>query len=340
MMDNTSYFPKKIFIIFLRFNLLLVILYLTNSFVECQAIKNLPESYGYYFFRAGKWKKIPEATVTLEAPFKERGCSWGIYGLDYKPEITIQSKRPVIYIFEQNIDLSQLKLVRLWYFQKLRAVDYHGNPPPPDSFGKSLGVSANKKLDFGKWTVAATYPIKGGPIPNHSEIYLCRPREELLPGKYAICLGTKFTSHPSKVDSGLKVRVFEIIGEEENQPVINPVDHPSVRIINCTISDTGVDTKSMKGTRSDFLVSAKQIICSIEVKGQRGGEIVEFIWCRPDGTIQARHKQVLPFAQTGRSFHVYHTYKPTHLLMPGKWTVAVEIYGELVKCHSFYVNVD
>ncbi len=340
MMVNTSCFPQKTNKMLLCFNLLIALFFLGNGFLECQEINNLPESFGYYFFEAGKWKKIPEAVVTLEAPFKDRGCSWGIFGLDYKPEISIQSKRPVIYIFEQNIDLSQLKLVRLWYFQKLRAVDYHGSPPPHDSFEKSLGVNANNKLDFGKWTVAAIYPIKGGPIPNHSEIYLCRPREELLPGKYAIYLGTKFTSHPSKVDSGLKVRVFEIIGEEENQPVINPVGNPPVRIISCTISDTGVGTKSMERTRSDFLVSAKQIICSIDVIGQRGGEIVKFTWYRPDGTIQAEHKQVLPFAQPGKSFHVDHLYKPTHLLMPGKWTIAVEIYGELVKCYPFYVNVD
>jgi hypothetical protein len=311
-----------------------------NGFVECQEIKKLPGSYGYFFLEEGKWKKIPEAVVTLEAPFKERGCSWGIYGLDYKPEITVQSKRLVVYIYEQDIDLSQLKIVRLWHFQKLRAVDFHGNPPPHDSFEKSLGVNAENKLDFGKWTVAATYPIKGGPIPNHSEIYLCRPKEELLPGKYAICPGTKFTSHPSRVDSGLKVRIFEITGEEESQTLINPVDNPPVKIINCCISDTEVGTKSMKRTKSDFLVSVKQIICSIDVKGQRGGEIVEFILYRPDGTIQDRHRQVLPFAQPGRLFHVCHVYKPTHLLMPGKWTVAIEIYGQLVKCHSFYVGVD
>jgi hypothetical protein len=339
-MNNKSFFPQKTSKILLRFSLLIVLFSLASGFVECQEIRNLPESYGYYFFNEGKWKKIPELIATLEAPLKERGCPWGIYGLDYKPEIAVKSKRPVIYIYEQDIDLRQIKLVRLWYFQKLRAVDYHGDPPPHDSFEKSLGVSANNKLDFGKWTVAATYPIKGGPIPNQSEMYLCRPNEELLPGKYAVCPGTKFTSHPSKIDSGLSVRVFEIIGEEENPALFNPVDNPPVKIINCSISDTELGTKTIKRTRSEFLVSVKQIICSIDVKGQRGGEIVEFIWCRPDGTIQAKYKQGLPFAQPGRLFHVYHVYKPNHLLMPGKWTVAIKIYGQLVKCHPFYVSVD
>jgi len=171
-------------------------------------------------------------------------------------------------------------------------------------------------------------------------MYFFRPKEELLPGKYAVCPGTKFTSHPSQIDSGISVRVFEITGEEENHAIFNPVDNPPVRIINSCISDTEVGTKSMKKTISNFLVSVKQIICSIDVKGQRGGEIVEFIWCRPDGTIQAKHKQVLPFAQPERLVHVYHVYKPNHLLMPGKWTVAIEIYGQLVKCHPFYVSVD
>ncbi len=340
MMNTQSFFPQKTYRVLFRLSLLIVLFSLASGFVECQEIKNLPESHGYYFLETGKWKKIPEKIVTLEAPFKDRGCSWGIYGLDYTPEISVPSKRPIIYIYEKNVDLSQLKLVRLWYFQKLRAVDFHGDPPPYDSFGESLGVNTNDKLDFGKWTVVAAYPIKGGPIPNHSEMFFFRPKEELLPGKYAVCLGTKFTSHPSRVDSGLSVRVFEIIGEEENQALFNPVDHPSVRIVNCCVSDTEEGIKSMKRTRSDFLVSVKQIICSIDVKGQRGGEIVQFIWYRPDGTIQAKHKQVLPFAQPGRSFYVDHVYRPGHLLMPGKWTIAIKIYGQLIKCHPFYVNVD
>jgi len=108
-MNNKSFFPKKFFIIFLRFNLLIALFSFVIGFVECQEIKNLPESYGYYFFEEGKWKKIPGAVVTLEAPFKERKCSWGIYGLDYKPEIAVTSKRPVIYIYEQDVDLRQIR---------------------------------------------------------------------------------------------------------------------------------------------------------------------------------------------------------------------------------------
>lgn len=163
-MNNKSYFPKKTHKIFLCFNLLIFIFSFASGFEEYQEIKNLPESYGYYFFEEGRWKKIPETIVTLEAPFKERGCSWGIYGIDYKPEISVKSKRPVIYVYEKDVDLRQLKLVRLWYFQKLRAIDFHGEPLPDDSFKKSLGVSASNKLDFEKWTVVAIYPIKGGPI--------------------------------------------------------------------------------------------------------------------------------------------------------------------------------
>jgi hypothetical protein len=331
---------QNIFRLFLCLHLLGLIGSSAIRFAEGQEIKNLPESYGYYFFENGNLRKIPETAATLEAPFKDRGCSWGILGLDFKPEIVFKDQRPVIFIYEKSVELNRLKLVRLWYFQKLRAADFLGELPPEDSFEKSFGVNAGGLLDFGKWTVVAEYPIKGGPIPNLSEMYFVRSKEKLPPGKYAVCLGAAFTSHPSQAESGIRVRAFEIIGEEKSPPIFNPVDNPPVRILNSCLSDTEQEIEIKKGAKSSFPVSAGQIICSIDIKGQRGGEIIEFTWFCPDGTAQAKYRQALPLPQPGKLIHLSQIHRPIHLLMPGKWTVAIKVYGQLVKCLPFYVAVD
>ena len=133
------------------------------------------------------------------------------------------------------------------------------------------------------------------------------------------------------------MRAFEIKGAEKEPSELTCVDNPRVKIISSCISNRLEGIENMRVNKYNFLVSEKQIIAYIGIKGQRGGEIAKFIWYRPDGTIQVRHKYVLSLAQPGKIFYVHQKYNPPDLLMPGKWILAIEIYGELVKCLPFYV---
>jgi len=337
MKKTLSILQKNIKILF-GFALFILIILSVSIFFEAQEIENVPEFYGYYFLKKGEWVKIPEIVTTLHAPLKSVCSTWGILGIDSKPEIIIEEQRPIIFIYNKDKNINKLQLVRLWYFEKLRAVDFHGAPPDPGSFKKLCGVERNSMQNFGKWTVVGTYPIKGWTVQNHPEMLCIRPKKKLPPGVYAVYQGTKFTSLPVSSDLGLPLRAFEIIGEKEKPPELTPVDNPRVKIINFCISDKLEGIENMSAAKYNFLVSDKQIIAYIEVKGQRGREIVNFIWYRPDSTIQVRHKQVLSLPQPGRIFYVYQKFRPSCLLMPGTWVLAIKIYGELVKCTPFYVS--
>ena len=329
---------KKNIRILFKYALFILIILSVSIFVEAQEIENVPGSYGYYFLKKGEWVKIPEIVTTLRTPLKGVFSTWGILGIDSKPEIIIEEQYPTFLIYDKDTNTNKLQLVRLWYFEKLRAVDFHGTPPDPGSFKKLCGVERNSLQDFKKWTVVGTYPIIGRLILNHPDMFRVRPKKNLPPGVYAIYQGTKFTSLPLSSDLGIPLRAFEIKGAEKEPPELTCVDNPRVKIINSCISDRLEGIENMRVKKYNFLVSEKQIICYIGIKGQRSGEIAKFIWYRPDGTIQVRHKYVLGLAQPGKIFYVHQKYNPSNLLMPGKWILAVEIYGERVKCMPFYIS--
>ena len=317
---------------------LLLIFYFGSQFCEAQAIKNLPGSFGYYILKSGELVKLPEITATKKAPLSGPGSSWGVFGLDSKPEVSVEEQRPTIFIYEPGLNSKQLRLGRLWYFEKLRAVDFHGEPPARESFKKSCGVERKSLLDFGKWTVVGTYTTTGRTVPNRPELFRIRPKRNLPPGIYAIYDRTKFSSRSVQSVSGIPLRAFEVVSVEKKLPEYTPVSHPRFTLLKCYLSDKLERIEDLNVTKDNFFVSDNPIFTYAQIKGHRSGEVIEFIWCRPDGTVQVRKKQVLSLPPSGKIFHVYQKFRPTNLLMPGKWMLEVKIYGELVKRFPFQVS--
>ena len=177
------------------------------------------------------------------------------------------------------------------------------------------------------------YDIKGGPLSNRPDVIRIFPQEKLPPGIYAICQGREFTSRPVQMDPNLSFWAFEISGAESTLTEPSLVENPRVKILKCCISNKLEGIENLKSTKDNYFISQNQIAAYLELQGHRAGEIIEFIWCRPDGTIQERKRQILSFER-----QVYQSFNPHNLLMPGKWRLAVKIYGELVKCIPFQVS--
>lgn len=313
--------------------LFILIIFLYRGLGESQEIKNLPESHGCYILKGEGWLAIPEMKTTLQTLSKGTESNWGILGIDSKPGLVTEDQSPVVLILGQALDVKNFILSRLWHFEKLRAQDFCGTPLDPISFKKSFGVEKDGLQPFGKWTPVGIYNIKGGPLPNRADVIRIFPQEKLPSGVYAICQSREFTSLPVQINPNISVWAFEISGAEPLpfEPVI--VENPRVKVINCCISDKLEGIESIKVIKDNFSVSENQIIAYLELQGQRPGEIIEFIWFRPDGTIQERQRHVLSFSRG-----VYQSFNPNNLLMPGKWMVAIKIYGELVKCIPLQVS--
>lgn len=338
-MKKISCILKNVIIIFFDSVLFILIILSASRIVEAQEIENVPETYGYYILKDGEWVEIPEVVTTRECPLKGDCSTWGILGIDSKPEIVIEKPRPIIFAYEQGGDITEFKLFRLWYFEKLRAVDFHGEPPAPGDFKELCGMERNSLQSFGKWTAVGTHSLKSWPSPKNPKMICIRPKEKLPSGVYAIYQGLKFSSSPTSSDLSIPLRVFEISGVENTLPELTPESNPRVTIIKSYISDKLAGIENLRSLQSSFLVSANRIVIYVELKAQRSGEIVEFILYRPDGTIQTRSRQVIALPEPGRIFHLYQEFTPSNLLMPGKWELTIEVYGILVKCIPFYVNV-
>ncbi len=317
---------------------LLLIIFFVSQFCEAQIIEYLPGSFGYYILKSGELVKLPEITATKKASLSGSGSSWGIFGLDSKPELAVEEQRPTIFIYKPGLNSKQLILGRLWYFEKLRAVDFHGEPPSRESFKKSCGVERKSLLDFGKWTVVGTYPTAGRAVPNRPELFRIRPKRKLPPGIYAVYDRTKFSSRPVQSASGIPLRAFEVVGVEKKLPEYTPVSHPRFTLLKCFLSDKLERIEDLKVAKNNFFVSDNPIFTYVQIKGHRSGEVIEFIWYRPDGTVQVRQKQSLSLPPRGKIFHVYQKFRPTNLLMPGKWMLEVKVYGERVKYFPFQVS--
>jgi len=317
---------------------LLLIFFFVSQFCKAQIIENLPRSFGYYILKSGELVKLPEITATKKAPLSGSGSSWGIFGLDSKPELAVEEQRPTIFIYEPGLDSKQLRLGRLWYFKKLRAVDFHGEPPARESFKKSCGVERKSLLDFGKWTVVGTYTITGRTVPNRPELFRIRPKRKLPPGVYAIYDRTKFSSRSVQSASDIPLRAFEVLGIEKKLQEYIPVSHPRFTILKCCLSDKLERIEKLNTSKDNFFVSDNPIFTYVQIRGHRSGEVIEFIWNRPDGTVQLRQKRGLSLPPRSKIFHFYQEFRPTNLLMPGKWMLEVKVYGERVKCLPFQVS--
>jgi len=317
---------------------LLLLIFFVSHFCNAQTIENLPGSFGYFILKSGELVKLPEITATKKAPLSGPGSRWGIFGLDSKPELAVEEQRPTIFIYEPGLNSKQLILGRLCYFEKLRAVDFHGEPPGPEFFKKSCGVERKSLLDFGKWTVVGTYTTTGRTVPNRPELFRIRPKRKLPPGVYAVYDRTKFSSRSVQSTSDIPLRAFEVVGIEKKLPEYTPVSHPRVTILKCNLSDKLERIENPIAAKDSFFVSDNPIFTYAQIKGHRSGEVIEFIWCRPDGTVQLRQKRALSLPPRGKIFHVYQEFRPSHLLMPGKWMLEVKVYGELVKFILFQVS--
>lgn len=317
---------------------LLFIFFFVSQFCKAQIIENLPGSFGYYILKSGELVKLTEITATKKAPLSGPGSSWGIFGLDSKPELAVEEQRPTIFIYEPGLNSKQLILGRLWYFEKLRAVDFHGEPPARESFKKSCGAERKSLLDFGKWTVVGTYATTGRAVPNHPELFRIRPKRKLPPGIYAVYDRTKFSSRSVQSVSDIPLRAFEVVAVEKKLPEYTQVSHPRFTILKCYLSDKLKRIEDLKVAKDNFFVSDNPIFTYTQIKGHRSGEVIEFIWYRPDGTVQVRQKRALSLPPRGKIVHVYQEFRPLNLLMPGKWMLEVKIYGELVKCFLFQVS--
>lgn len=327
---------------FLRFALFILIILLVSQFIEAQGTENTPEFYEFYISQNGKKIEIPEMPTMLQSPIKAISEPWSIPGINSRPKLTINEQRPVIYINKNGINIEKIKLVRLLYFEKLRVLDFQWGSLGSELHKKPNGEEKNSLRNFGQWAAVGTYPIKGGPMPNNPDLYCIRPEERLAPGVYTIyqCPGIKDSSCFIPFDLGIPLRTFEITGEEAPFFELIPSNNTRIKIIMSNISNVLKGIKYPKAGKYNYLFSEEQIFAYIEFKGQRSGEIVEFLWHRPDGSIHARHKRRLGFPKPGRIFSVLQEFRPSNLLMPGKWVLGIKIYGELVKCIPFYVGTE
>lgn len=315
---------------------LFILIILTGKWpVKSQEIKNLPTAYGYYILKDGELVSIPKMKTIFQTPFGDTSNPWGILGLDSKPEVVIEDQRPVILIHDQGLNVKNFSMARLWRFENLRAQNFCGMSLDPISFKESFGVEKESLQPFGKWTPVGIYDIKGGPLPNRPDIIRIIPQEKLPSGIYAIYQGRDFISRAVQKNPNLSVWPFEISGAEPTPLEPAPVENPRVKFIKCCISDKLEGIEDLKIAKDNFLVSENQIITYFELQGHRAGEIFELIWFRPDGTIQERQKQVL-----SSSRRIRQSFNPDNLLMPGKWKLAIKIYGELVKRIPFQVSVN
>lgn len=338
-MEKASIFIKK-GIQFLIILYLFALMILSHSgIIEGQELISVPKYYGFYILKQGVWLPLLEMATSFYAPLKCSEGSWGILCLDSKPEILTEEQRPTILAYDPKMNINELSLVRLWYFKKLKAVYFHGEPPDPGLFEKLYGVERNSILDFGKWTAVGTYSFKAWPVTGHPEMLYIRPEEKFSPGVYAVCQSKNFTSLPVQADLKIPLRSFEIIGTETGPPDIFPVDNPRVKVMKSCVSNRLEGIEKTKGGEPVFSVSEKKLFAYIELKGYRSGEIIEFIWYRPDGSIQARNKQILSLPFPGRTSSVSQEMSPSHLLLPGRWMLAVKVYGELVVCLKFNVDI-
>ncbi|MBL7083031.1 MAG: hypothetical protein ISS41_05295 [Candidatus Aminicenantes bacterium] len=328
--------------IFFRFALFIIMILPLSQLIEAQENKNTPEFYEFYISQNGKKIEIPEMPTMLQSPIKAISEPWNIPGINSRPKLTINEQRPVIYINKNGINLEKIKLVRLLYFEKLRVFDFQWGSLGSELHKKPNGEERNSLRNFGQWAAVGTYPIKGGPMPNNPDLYCIRPKERLAPGVYTIyqCPGIKDSSCFIPFDLGIPLRTFEITGEEAPFFELIPSNNPSIKIIKSNISNVLKGIKCPRAGKYNYLFSEEQIFAYIEVEGQRGGEIVEFLWHRPDGSIHARQKRILDFPKPGRIISILQEFVPSNLLMPGKWVLGIKIYGELVKCIPFYVGTE
>jgi len=332
---NKNYLSEKSFSSFTVFFIVFFILSF-NQHLEAKQKDEFPMFFGHYILKDDEWVEIPEMVTTLVSPLKGICSTWGILGLGSKPDIHIEKPNPLLFIYKQGIDLKKLKLMRLWYFNELPAVYFHGAPPDPGFFSSLCGVRWDSKQYFGKWTVIGLYPFKSGAVQNNPDMIRLQPTENLQPGIYCIYHGNNFTSQPCPKSLNLPVYAFEVVGETKIPPVPIAMEHPFIKIIQCAVSDTMKIIDNRTAAKWEFPISVKQLIAYLEVKEQKGGEAVEFIFRRPDGSIYDSEKSTLG-APRNTSFYSYVKIQPNYLLMPGIWTLMVKIDGSYIRCIDFRV---
>jgi hypothetical protein len=329
---------KKVFSSYFLFVLIILIAY---GLSKAQEIKAVPKDYGYYILKNGEFAPIPEIVAKASNPLPGPAIEWGVLAFDSKPEFIIEEQAPTILIYDPGVSLDKLRLFRLCQFKKLRAVDFHQDPPEPKSFEKLFGLKSDSLVDFGKLTIVGAYATKRWLIRSHPDLVFIRPREKLSPGMYALSCDERLVSCIVPNDINIPARAFEITGpetESEALNLLNPVDKPRVQVLKCCTSRRLEGIETLGGEKPDFFISDRKIFSFVELKGYRPGEIVEFVLCRPDGTIEARNKQVLgPPSPDGRA-RVYQEFSPEFFLIPGNWKLAVKVYGDVVKCIPFSVS--
>ena len=339
------------FLIFIIISLILLPIYSKAIKIESWSILNFPGStgvesteevpdfYGYYILKGGEWVEIPRMFTEKKTCLKGVCSSWGIHGLITKPELVSDDLRPTIIIYEKGLNIDALKLVRLWYFEQLRAVDFHGSPPDPGFFRSLCGVRRENLCFLGLWTPVGTYPHQIGPVPNHPDMYRIRAKEKLPPGIYAVSQSKNFTSRPMAGDFHILIRAFQIRGLESKSTEPPPLFQTPVKIVRTLIAEGLDQGENPVGIKTHFLVSTQQIVGYMDVKETRGGEVIDLIWLRPDRSVHVQDRITLSSPRPGKVQYVYSRFKPANLLMPGTWVFAIKINGDLVRWKPFHVSV-
>lgn len=319
---------------------IVVILILSVSIMtKSQAIEKFPDFYGYYLLKNGECVEIPMMPTMYKTCLRGIASTWRIHGLMAEPKIVIENQRPTILIYEKDINIDDLKLGQLYYFEKLRAVDFHGTPPDPPFFKGLCGVEMESLQDLGLWTVVGTYPLRIGPVPNHPDMYRISPKEDLAPGAYAVYKSKVFTSRPLAGDFNIPLWPFRINNIEWEFPKIPPLEQSHVQISKFVIAAGWDQEDNPVEIKRNFLVSDRQIYAYIDVKDNPGGEVVEINWVRPDGSVYVQNKVSLAPTPPGKVRWVSSKFLPDNLLMPGRWRVDIKIDGKLVRAEKFNVSL-
>jgi len=150
----------------------------------------LPSSYGYYILDAGKLREVEASPVTtivglrpVASPAQE---GFAVDGLGDQPSATVAEGFPIFYVYQQNVDITDVHISELAYAPSMKAYEFNMIGTDANFFAGIYGRGYNDVIPIGLWRAKGDVQVRVQPVEGKAGMFRLTPVSALLPGRYAL----------------------------------------------------------------------------------------------------------------------------------------------------------
>jgi len=164
----------------------------TNSITPSSSSPELPTAYGYYILDRGQYRDLrPTAVaVVIGLSVPASGTGFAVDGLSGNPSAAVDTEKPELLVYQQNVDVASLKLAKLDFIRNMQASQFNMIGTNAQFFRNIYGVDYNQAVAVNLWRPQEQdIPLKTEPVAGRNGMFRLIAVRALAPGRYTVYLG-------------------------------------------------------------------------------------------------------------------------------------------------------